>query len=316
MPKPTLHARLVDLFRARPSALLAALVRASRVSMELPDHDEVTLATEATSPTQETPLRADAVFLLRKAGQNVAVVIVEVQSKPDDDKRYVWPTYAAGGHRVYRCPAIVLVVTTSRRVERWASRLPSFTHPGTGLVPIVIGPSSLPRVVDAAAARAQPWLAILGVLAHAREPEAEQLVGPALAALGALPGVDGELGAFVCDMLGRAFEGAARKQWEEAMLKDYEIESPALRKILSETKAKGVALGEARGRVEGRIEGRVEGEARGRAEDVLAFLDARGIGVPAELAERVRACTDLEVLGRLVRRAAVIASADQLFADA
>jgi hypothetical protein len=256
------------------------------------------------------------VFLLRKAGQNVAVVIVEVQSKPDDDKRYVWPTYAAGGHRVYRCPAIVLVVTTSRRVERWASRLPSFTHPGTGLVPIVIGPSSLPRVVDAAAARAQPWLAILGVLAHAREPEAEQLVGPALAALGALPGVDGELGAFVCDMLGRAFEGAARKQWEEAMLKDYEIESPALRKILSETKAKGVALGEARGRVEGRIEGRVEGEARGRAEDVLAFLDARGIGVPAELAERVRACTDLEVLGRLVRRAAVIASADQLFADA
>jgi hypothetical protein len=88
------------------------------------------------------------------------------------------------------------------------------------------------------------------------------------------------------------------------MLKDYEIESPALRKILSASEAKG----EVRGRVEGRVEG--------RAEDVLVFLAARGIDVPSDLADRVRACRDLDVLGRLVRRAAVIASADQLFEDA
>jgi len=49
---------------------------------------------------------------------------------------------------------------------------------------------------------------------------------------------------------------------------------------------------------------------------VLAVLAARGIDVPSELAERVRQCDDLEVLGRLVRRAAVIANADQLFEDA
>jgi hypothetical protein len=58
------------------------------------------------------------------------------------------------------------------------------------------------------------------------------------------------------------------------------------------------------------------GRAEGEADAVLLFLAARGIDVPAEVAERVRACRDLEVLGRLIRRAAVIASADQLFADA
>jgi hypothetical protein len=46
------------------------------------------------------------------------------------------------------------------------------------------------------------------------------------------------------------------------------------------------------------------------------FLSARGIDVPAAIAERVRQCDDLEVLGRLVRRAAVIGRADELFADA
>jgi hypothetical protein len=307
MPTRTLHARLVDLFRARPAALLAALVRASPIPLRLPDYDEVVVATESTSPTRETPLRADVVFVLRQAGTNVAVAIVEVQLRPDDDKRYAWSAYAASAHLANRCPVVLLVVTTSQRVEAWASSLPSFTYPGTGVVPIVIGPNTLPRIADAAAARAQPWLAILGILAHARAADATELVAPAFAAIGALPGEDGELGAFLCDMLARAFEGAARKQWEEAMLKDYEIESPALRKILRASEAKG--------RLEGRDEGRVEGEARGQAEAVLAVLAARGVEVPAELAERVRECDDLELLGRLVRRSAVIASADQLFAD-
>jgi len=144
-------------------ALLAALVRAAPIPIRLPDHDEVIVATESTSPTRETPLRADVVFVLRKARAKVAVVIVEVQLRPDDDKRFAWSVYAASAHLEHRCPAMVLVVTTSRRVERWASRLPSFTYPGTGLVPIVVGPSTLPRMVDAAVAREQPWLALLGI---------------------------------------------------------------------------------------------------------------------------------------------------------
>jgi hypothetical protein len=307
MPTTTLHARLVDLFRARPGALLAALARASPVPLPLPDYDEVTLSTESTSPTRETPLRADVVFVLRKDGRKVAVAIVEVQLRADPRKRASWNVYAASAHLEHGCLTVLLVVTTSRSVEAWASSLSSITYPGTGVVPIVIGPSALPRIADVASARAQPWLAILGILAPARRPDAIELVEPAreaLEALGALPGDDGELGAFLCDMLARAFEGAARKEWEEAMFKDYEIESPALRKILSASEAKGEARGEVRGRVEG------------RAEDVLAILEARGLQVGTDVADRVRVCRDLEVLGRLVRRAAVIASAEQLFADA
>ena len=312
MPRSTLHPRLVDLFRARPRALLAALVRASRVPIPLPEYDEILLSTESTSPTRETPLRADVVFVLRKEGLKVAVVIVEVQLRRDDDKLATWNVYAASAHLEHRCLTVVLVVTTSPAVERWASSLPSFTYPGTGVVPIVIGPTALPRIADAAAARAQPWLAILGILAHARRPDAHELVEPALAAIGALPGDDGELGSFVCDMLARAFEGAARKQWEDAMFKDYEIENATLKRILRASEAKGEARGEARGEVRGEA----RGEVRARAEDVLVFLAARGIDVPAALAERVRQCDDREVLGRLVRRAAVIGSAEELFADA
>jgi hypothetical protein len=304
MPTTTLHARLVDLFRARPGALFAALARASPVPLPLPDYDEVTLSTESTSPTRETPLRADVVFVLRRASAKVAVVLVEVQLRPDHDKRASWNVYAASAHHEHRCLAVLLVVTTSRSVERWAATLPSITYPGTGIVPIVIGPSALPRIADAVTARAQPWLAILGTLAHARAPAATELVEPARKALDALHGEDVELTSYLWDTIGRAFEGEARKQWEDAMLKDYEFESPALRKILSASEAKG----EVRGRVEGRVEG--------RAEDVLVFLAARGIDVPSDLADRVRACRDLDVLGRLVRRAAVIASADQLFEDA
>jgi len=63
--------------------MLAALVRAAPLPIRLPDHDEVIVATESTSPTRETPLRADVVFVLRKAGANVAVVIVEVQLRPE-----------------------------------------------------------------------------------------------------------------------------------------------------------------------------------------------------------------------------------------
>ncbi len=46
---------------------------------------------------------------------------------------------------------------------------------------------------------------------------------------------------------------------------------------------------------------------------MLAVLDARGMAVPEWVAERVRVCSDLDELGKLVRRAAVVASAEELF---
>ena len=41
-------------------------------------------------------------------------------------------------------------------------------------------------------------------------------------------------------------------------------------------------------------------------------LDARGINVPDELRERITACTDLEQLGKWIRRAATAHTAQDL----
>jgi hypothetical protein len=314
MAKSTMHERLVDLVRERPALALEALHCVAAIP--LPKHDELVVATEATSPTRESALRADAVLVLRRGGHNVAAVVVEVQSRPDRDKRYAWPAYVASAHRDHRCPVALLVVTTSRRVERWARRVPAFGWPAVALVPLVAGPGSLPRIASPDEARRRPWLTLLAAVAHARGPDATDLIPPALAAIDELPGDEGGLGAFLCDMLGAAFVGAAKQHWESAMLKNYEFQSPVLRKIVRESEARGVALGEARGVALGEARGVALGEARGRAEAVLTFLEVRGIQVPPEVVERVLQCHDLPTLERLVRRAAVIARADELFAEA
>jgi hypothetical protein len=46
---------------------------------------------------------------------------------------------------------------------------------------------------------------------------------------------------------------------------------------------------------------------------VLDVLEARGLDVPEAIAERVRACRDLAELGGLLRRAVLVASAEELF---
>jgi 3-methyladenine DNA glycosylase AlkC len=44
--------------------------------------------------------------------------------------------------------------------------------------------------------------------------------------------------------------------------------------------------------------------SQGEAEAVLTILDARGIAVPDEIRANIAKCTDLDQLGRWIRRAA------------
>jgi hypothetical protein len=59
--------------------------------------------------------------------------------------------------------------------------------------------------------------------------------------------------------------------------------------------------------------GELKGEIKAKAADVIAFLEARGLEVPADVRERVLASTDLAELDRWIRRAAVVSEARQLF---
>ena len=58
-----------------------------------------------------------------------------------------------------------------------------------------------------------------------------------------------------------------------------------------------------------------KGRVESRAEDILEFLEARGIEVSDAHRKRVLTCSDLNLLRRWVRRAATIGTADELFAD-
>ena len=70
-----------------------------------------------------------------------------------------------------------------------------------------------------------------------------------------------------------------------------------------------MAEGEAKGKVEGKVEGKTEGKAEG----LLVVLRARGLVVSPEVEERVTSCTDIALLDEWLRRAVVVASAEEIF---
>lgn len=61
-------------------------------------------------------------------------------------------------------------------------------------------------------------------------------------------------------------------------------------------------------------EGRRGGMLEARRKDIVAFLEARKLRVPVPIRKRINACSDIDELARLVKRAAVVATATELFA--
>jgi hypothetical protein len=61
--------------------------------------------------------------------------------------------------------------------------------------------------------------------------------------------------------------------------------------------------------------GEARGEARGEGRSVLTVLDARGIAVPADIHDRILACTDLAQLEIWLRRAVTAASAEEVIGE-
>ena len=68
----------------------------------------------------------------------------------------------------------------------------------------------------------------------------------------------------------------------------------------NEGRLEGIQVGEERGRTEGKEEGLRDG----RADALLTILRARGVGIPAELEQRIRGSVDGELLARWLGRAA------------
>jgi hypothetical protein len=280
----SIHEGVVALLRRRPE-LLVSLLR-SLAGDAVPRGGRVGDLPELV-PTE---YRADLVLLLKRGERTTLAIILEVQLQTAMSKRYSWPVYAANLRARHRCDVCVVVVAPSASVAKWAAK-PIVLGPGNTFTPYVLSGATIPRVETVAAARKSPELSVLSVIAHGLGRHGTKV---ATAALGAALGLEEELALLYSDLIMASVNEATKRSLEALMSDGYVYQS--------EFALKHQALG------------RSEGEAKGKADAVLAFLSARGIGVTDAAKERIQACDNLALLDRWIRAAATVRHAEELFA--
>ncbi|MGQ0773631.1 MAG: hypothetical protein ACT4NY_04290 [Pseudonocardiales bacterium] len=285
----------MELFRHRPS--LAADLLTGVLGMDLPSYEGVRLEAAECVDLAPAEYRADAVVVLTDAG--IPVLVVEVQLTRDRRKWWRWPVYVATLRARLQCPTVLLVVCVDAAVAQWAATPIELGNPGALLPPSVLGPDLIPVVSEAGPA---PELVVLSAMAHGGDPARSGVLN---VLVGALASVEIGHAGLYAELVLAALPAAARRHLEALM-------STHTYEYLSEYAQKFVAQGKVEGKAEGKAEGKVEGKAEGEARAVLAFLEARGIGVPGSAHVRIGACRDLGQLDAWVRRAATIDTIDDL----
>ena len=281
------HEALVQLLRDRPT-LAAELVAAT--GQALPAYVAARVREADFSQVVPTEFRADlALELVDADNQATFGLVVEVQTSPKSNKRWVWPLYVAAHHARIRAAVCLVVVTPSASIAKSVRKgVPTFQPPG-GFVPIVLGPEAIPWVVDEEQAAEAPELAVLSALAHGNAPGGVQV---ALAAVGATRRLDEDRAEVYARMVYRALTEATRRALEGQM------------------QLKGIGWSEISKKAfaEGRVEGRVEG----LKESLLRILEARGLPVADAQRERIVACRDAAVLDRWIAGALTAGSVDDV----
>jgi len=241
-----LHEALLILFRNRPS--LAPELLRDALHVNLPEFSEVRLDSAELTDIQPAEYRADLVILLLN-GRPVLGIVVEAQLSIDDDKRFVWPVYAVNLRARIRCPVCVLVVAASEVVARWATKQIDLGA-GNFFLPLVLGPSCVPEIIDAAQARQDPELAVLSAMAHGQSADVGKSLQIALAASFASAGLDAERSKLYFDLILTSLTEAARQALQAMNPAKYEYQSEFAKRYVAQGKAEGKAEGEVAGRVE------------------------------------------------------------------
>jgi len=228
---------------------------------------------------------ADGVYRLSDGGDDtILAVILEVQRKPDPDKEWSWPVYLAVTRARERCETMVVVLATNEATANWARSGIALDRNHTWR-PVVIGPSTLPEVATAEAARARPVLAIVWALTHAQKASDAPGVKAVLEGV-AESGLARTLVTYYTDVILEAASDQVRRLVEALMLRvpeNYQIKNPVLRRLVTDAKAEGreEALDAARD------------AALDRVRSVLyARATARSIVLSAEHRDLVSTCRD------------------------
>jgi ABC-type hemin transport system ATPase subunit len=106
MPSPK-HEALIELFRRQP--MLALRLLRDVAHLKLPEFTELRVVSEQMSDLRPATYHADLVVVLYK-GKPILCIVVEVQLRRNQSKRYSWPVYLVHQHARFRCPVVLLVV--------------------------------------------------------------------------------------------------------------------------------------------------------------------------------------------------------------
>jgi hypothetical protein len=227
-------------------------------------------------------------------------LLLELQNRIDPDKGRRWLMAAALQLNETGAMGEVVVLTSSRRVARWAkkvARVQGDFGSRLGLTPVVL--PIVGEAIDALLDEAQPELAFFAAWAvrGRRGPEARRVVGRAVELTERLPEAlrDTAVRAIVA-VLREPLLGYLR---EIAMNPDQLPETRAARRFRKFFEEQG----KAEGKREGKAEGKREGKAEGKREALLKILAARGLSPSAEEGTAIAACSDEATLDQWIVRA-------------
>ena len=330
------HDALVTLLQNNPE-LAAKLVR-DHLHVPLGEHPCVSVVPNELLQTVPPALHPDLVLKVQQ-GHYEARIVFEVQNRPNESKRRVWPEYGTRLFLDSGCDVYLVVVVSDEKTAKWAQtpiRSGNFT-----MEPMVLRLDQLPLLEDVHQAYKALELAVLSVMTHGHSPQGERVARATLEAIAQKmnephEAVDEDQWMFYYDLVLKSVNEIIRKELEQ-MLAGYEYQSDFARKYyfqgIARGEARGEAKGEARGKAEGIAEGEAKGEARGKAEGIaegeakgeargkaegearalLTMFDARGWSLTDSEQQRIRSCTDLPTLEQWVRRAATASKASEVF---
>jgi hypothetical protein len=278
------HEGIVELFRRDPN-LVTEMLRGP-LGVELPPFSVTRVESGTFSQLNPAELRSDLVISLANNEQLVLAIIIEVQRSEDDEKFFSWPSYVASLRHRLRCETCLLVVTQSERVANWAART-IHLGPGGSLQPLVLRPSSVPVIEDAAQARQAPELAVLSAVVHGGG-SVETAVKIALAAASAAHGLGRDQFLLYFGLIISALSDAGRKAFQM---------QPQGMQFFDESQRQSFN----------------RGRAESKANAVLAVLESRELPISNSQRDHIESCSDLDTLDRWIRRAAVVTSVEALF---
>jgi len=159
----------------------------------------------------------------------------------------------------------------------------------------VLSLSGVPEITDEARAKADPELAVLSAMAHARDPDPAKSARIALLAQMVSLGLDAERSRLYCDLVLHSLPEAARRALQAMDASKYQYQSEFARRYYGQGKADGVA----------------EGKVAGVAEIVLKQLTTRFGALSPAVASHVHSASAVD-LDRIAQRVLTAQTLDEV----